>query len=83
MKPFYDRKRKIEDFFVEMLSQVASNQRSAQHGFCAILLDGTVKCEVHHYRNLKVVPLDDNIPEKIPCYNKVVKAVKFLYTRFP
>ena len=52
-------------------------------GFCAILPDGTVKREVHRYRNLKVVPLDDNIPEKIPCYDKVVKAVKFLHTRFP
>lgn len=52
-------------------------------GFCAIMPDGTVKREIHHYRNLKTTFLDDSIPEKIPCFDKVVKAVKFMHTRFP
>lgn len=52
-------------------------------GFCPIQPDGTVKREVHHYRNLKTTPLDESVPGIIPCYDKVVAAVKFLHTRFP
>lgn len=52
-------------------------------GFCPINSDGTVKREVHHYRNMKVTPLDPSISGVTPCYDKVVQAVLFLHTRFP
>ncbi len=52
-------------------------------GFCPIQPDGTVKREIHRYRNLKTTPLDESVPGIIPCYDKVVAAVKFLHTRFP
>ena len=52
-------------------------------GFCAIMPDGTVKREIHHYRNIKTTLLDDSIPQKIPCFDKVVEAAKYLHTRFP
>lgn len=52
-------------------------------GFCAILDDGSIKREVHHYRNMQVGRLEDNIPAKIPYYDKVKDCVKFMHTRFP
>lgn len=52
-------------------------------GFCAIKLDGTVDRKIHHYRKFKVDILDADIPEKIPCFNKIKEAVLFLHTRFP
>lgn len=52
-------------------------------GFCPINADGTVKREVHRYRNLKVTPLDESVPGVTPCFEKVIEAVKFLHTRFP
>lgn len=52
-------------------------------GFCAIEDDGTVKREIHHYRNMKVTRLDDSAPARIPYYDKVKEAVLFMHTRFP
>lgn len=52
-------------------------------GFCAILPDGTLSREVHHYRNLKKTYLSDDITDKVPYFDKVREAVLFLHTRFP
>lgn len=52
-------------------------------GFCQIMKDGTVCREIHRYRNLKTSHLKSNVPEQIPCYDKVVEVVKFMHTRFP
>jgi hypothetical protein len=52
-------------------------------GFCAIESDGTLKREVHHYRNMKITYLDDDIMKKVPYFDKVKTAVLFLHTRFP
>lgn len=52
-------------------------------GFCAINPDGTVKREIHHYRNKKIDRLNDSVPGITPCFDKVVKAVKYVHTKFP
>lgn len=52
-------------------------------GFCAIMEDGTVSREIHHYRNMKIGKLNDNIPSKIPNYDKVKECVKYMHKRFP
>ena len=52
-------------------------------GFCAILADGTLMREVHHYRNMKKTYLPDNVTRKIPYFEKVRDAVLYLHTRFP
>ena len=52
-------------------------------GFCAISMDGIVDRKVHHYRNMKTDILDDAIPNKIPCFEKIKDAVIFLHRRFP
>lgn len=52
-------------------------------GFCAILNDGTLQREVHHYRNMKKTYLCESIMDKIPYYERIKKAVLFLHTRFP
>lgn len=53
-------------------------------GFCAISLDGTIDRHVHHYRNSKTEILDNkDVPEKIPCFEKIKEAVLYLHRYFP
>ncbi len=52
-------------------------------GFCAVSMDGTIDRKIHHYRNVRTDILDDGIPDKIPCFEKIKQTVLFLHRRFP
>lgn len=52
-------------------------------GFVGIMDDGTFIRDIHHYRNMETGRLDDKMPAKVPCYEKVKECVKFMHTRFP
>lgn len=52
-------------------------------GFCAIAMDGTINRTIHHYRNQETSLLSSEIPESIPCFEKIKETVIFLHQRFP
>lgn len=52
-------------------------------GFCAIAMDGTIDRKIHHYRNMKCDTISDDIPEKIPYFEKLKETVIYLHRRFP
>lgn len=52
-------------------------------GFCAIGKDGVVNRTIHHYRNMATSQLEESVSGITPQWDKVVKAVLYLHTRFP
>lgn len=64
--------------------QVTDNANNTHGGgLIGIDDDGTYKRKIHHYRSMQTDTMDNNLPAKVPCYEKIKDCVKFMHTRFP
>lgn len=56
---------------------------SAGGNIVSVAMDGTVSRTIIKYKTLKTDKLDDRVTAKIPCFDKLVDAVKYMHSKLP